>query len=103
MHPDTGYHVTITVGMQGRAAIACSQECSVESIAEKLGVAIESVEAGPAVPVLYPAEYGTDVLPIDLRGTKDSCAPRPYRLYSAAELDDLPAATWVVEGAIPEN
>jgi len=28
---------------------------------------------------------------------------RPYRLYSAAELDELPDATWIVENAIPEN
>lgn len=30
-------------------------------------------------------------------------APRPYRLYSAAELDALPPAAWVVEDAIPQN
>lgn len=29
--------------------------------------------------------------------------PRPYRLYSAAELDELPAAAWLVDQAIPEN
>ena len=30
-------------------------------------------------------------------------APRPYRLYSAAELDELPPAQWIVDNAIPQN
>jgi putative DNA primase/helicase len=30
-------------------------------------------------------------------------ARRQYRLYSAAELDDLPPAEWIIEGTIPRN
>lgn len=28
---------------------------------------------------------------------------RPYRLYSARELDELPPAEWTIEGALPKN
>lgn len=53
-----------------------------------------------------PAVLGREMLAAEIEGTlaaPEGSAPRPYRLYSAAELDELPPAEWIVADAIPQN
>ena len=69
------------------------RDAEVRATADALLAARAHVHLGDPIPPTASA----------LRAEPDVAAKRPYRLYSASELDELPPAEWVVANAIPQN
>lgn len=75
-------------------------ERAADAIARQFVDVLEWRVDGP--PDLAPAPDDSDAPP-EVLDTGSGAMQRPYRFYSAADLDMLPPPTWLIDGAIPSR